>query len=64
MVKCAFFLLLLFSLYINKEKRITDISGVTPDFHLVQKSDSGCADRGNTSLFFLPVILHAIQIHS
>lgn len=47
------------------EKRITDISGYSK-FNLVQKSDSGCADSGNPSLFFLPVILflHVMQVHS
>lgn len=45
-----------FVLYINMGKNMTDVSGVTPNFHFVQKSDSGCADCGNPSLFLLPVI--------
>lgn len=48
------------------EKGITNISGVTLNFHLVQKSDSECADGGNPSFFLLPVILslHVMQVHS
>lgn len=53
-------------LYINMEKKCTDISGVIPNFCFVQKSDSGCAGCGNPSLFCLPVIftLHVMQVCS